>query len=172
MLTKIIGCAIITLCASKIGFDEAGKYTKRVKEIREFQMALVSLKGEISFCRTPLSEALVKTGQRLKTSVAEIFTSAGVNLKSGVKSAKEVWDGALYATQNKLSLKNDEMYVLSSFGGLLGISDAAGQLDNIELTTAKLIMCEKQALEDEKRLSKLYRSMGVIGGIFLSILLL
>ena len=172
MLTKVLGCAVIIICAAKIGFDEAARYSERVREIREFQTALISLKGEISFCRTPLSEALIKTGKRLKTAVADIFIRAGEGVKSGKMTALQAWDEAISDSKKKLTLKDDEMYIITSFGKLLGASDAVGQLENIELTSSKLVMCENLALEDERKHAKLYRSLGIIGGMFLAILFL
>ena len=170
MILRLLGCALIMLCAAKIGFDEAARYGKRVLEIRDFQTALLALKGEISFCRTPLAEALSKTGERLKTPVAEIFKKTAEGLRSHSVTAQEAWDGAVRAAKPRLALKADDIYIISMFGKLLGVSDAAGQLDNIELTSERLSRCETQAAEDERKLSKLYRSLGVIGGAFLAIL--
>lgn len=170
MLLKILGSIVIILCAAKIGFDEAARYTRRVREIRELQSALIALKGEISFCRTPLSSALIKTGQRLKTSINQIFVRAGEALRDGGKSAGEAWEAALFNVEKELSLKNEELYILSTFGKLLGISDAGGQIENIELAREKLAVCEKQALEDEAKFARLYRSLGIIGGVFTAIL--
>ncbi|MDR0406091.1 MAG: stage III sporulation protein AB [Clostridiales bacterium] len=172
MLIKLIGGAVIILCAAKIGFDEAGKYGKRVRELRELQVALVALKGEISFCRTPLAEALTKTARRLKTPAGEVFLAAGGGLKDGAATVKEAWDGAISAARKNLSLNGDDLDILSAFGGLLGMSDAAGQLENIELTSAKLSAREAEAEREEQRFAKLYRSLGVIGGIFLAVLFL
>ncbi|OQB14170.1 MAG: stage III sporulation protein SpoAB [Firmicutes bacterium ADurb.Bin193] len=172
MLIKLIGCAIIIACTAKIGFDEAGKFTKRVREIRELQGALIALKGEISFCRTPLAQALIKTGQRLSYPVSELFKKAGTALNSGGITAKDAWDDALFSIDKKLSLKSEEIYILSSFGSLLGTGDAAGQIENIELAASKLIMCERNATEDERKFVRLYRGLGVACGVFISILFL
>lgn len=170
LMIRLLGCALIMLCSAKIGFEEARKYTRRVKEIREFQSALIALKGEISFCKSPLPEALLRTGEKLKTDVAQIFIKAGENLKKGTKSTKSVWEDAVFAARKSLAMKSDEIYIINTFGNLLGISEEVGQLENIELTTAKLISCEKQAIEDEQKNTKIYRSLGIVAGIFLSII--
>ena len=167
---RMLGSVLIMLCSAKIGFEEAGRFKRRVEEIREFQTALVALKGEICFCRSPLAEALVKTGERLETAVAEIFITAGKAIGRGEAAARTAWETAVFSTQKKLALKNGELHVINTFGGLLGISDEAGQLENIELTTAKLIACEKKAAEDEQKNSKVYKSLGIAAGIFLAII--
>ena len=170
LMIRLLSCALIMLCSAKIGFEEAKKYTRRVKEIRDFQAALIALKGEICFCKSPLPEALIRTGEKLKTDVAKIFLKAGENLKKTSKSTKAVWEDAVFSARRNLSMKNEEIYIINAFGNLLGISDEAGQLENIELTTAKLISCEKQAIEDEQKNVKLYKSLGIVAGIFLSII--
>lgn len=170
MLVKILGSIIIMLCAVKIGFEEAGKFTIRVNEIRDFQTALLSLKGEISFCRTPMSDALTNASKSLKTAVAELFKLAGAELKSASITAAEAWERAVAKNSHRLSLKGDDLYIIESFGNLLGASDTAGQLENIELAMSRLSLCENQALEDERRHGRLYRSLGIIGGIVLAVI--
>ncbi|NLB81716.1 MAG: hypothetical protein GX800_08950 [Clostridiaceae bacterium] len=71
-----------------------------------------------------------------------------------------------------MALKNDELHILNGFGKLLGINDAGGQIENIELTCDKLTVCENQAIEDEKKFARLYRALGIIGGVFTAILFL
>jgi len=172
VLQKILGCVVIVMCAAKIGFDEAARFTRRVREIREFQTALVALKGEIGFCKTPLPQALAKVGQNLKTSIRHIFIKAGGAMKEGGRYADEVWETTVSTVKKDLSLKSEEIYILNTFGKLLGTSDVVGQIENIELTSSKLDICERQALDDEIKFARLYRSLGVIGGIFTAILFL
>jgi len=171
MLTKLIGSAIVVCASSKIGYDAGNRYTRRVKEIRAFQSGLWTLQSEISFCRTMLAEALEKSSTLIQTVASDVFLNSSENLKncSGI-TAKEAWAKALFDNQKKLSIGADELSILSSFGGLLGASDASGQISNIELTIAKLGVCERQAVEDEKKLTKLYRSLGVIAGVFIAII--
>ena len=49
MLVKLLGCIIIILCSAKIGFEEAAKYSTRVKEIRSFKRLLPHLKEKSDF---------------------------------------------------------------------------------------------------------------------------
>ncbi len=170
MIIKIIGCIVIMLCSVKIGFDEAGKFRTRINEIREIQTAFAALKGEIGFRRAPIAEALANAGIMLKTSVAKLFLTAKDELKSDNITAAEAWERSFEKTKEQLCLTAEELYIVSSFGKLLGVSDTSGQLENIELATARLELCEKQAIEDERRRGRLYRSLGVIGGIVLAVI--
>ncbi|NLB81717.1 MAG: hypothetical protein GX800_08955 [Clostridiaceae bacterium] len=92
MLSKLLGCTVIIMCAGKIGFDEAARFSSRVTEIRELQTALVSLIGEIELWRTPLATALIRTGGKLKTEIRQLFLKAGEKLKNDNISVDEVWE--------------------------------------------------------------------------------
>ncbi len=170
MLIKLLGCGIIMLCTAKIGFDKAGRFTRRVGEIRELQTALAALKGEIGFARTPMPEALIKTGQRLKTAVAGIFSASGEALRTCDITAGTAWETGIDASKKDLALKEDDIYIIRSFGELLGGGDVAGQLENIDLAMARLSVSEGEAIEDERKHARLYRTLGIIGGIVLAVI--
>lgn len=68
-------------------------------------------------------------------------------------------------------LKPEDKTLLLEIGDFLGGSDIDGQLSNLQIkmeTASKLL---HEAEEEKKRKSKLFRSLGVLGGAFAAILL-
>ena len=68
--------------------------------------------------------------------------------------------------------KGDERNLILSIGNVLGTSDTQGQLAAMELYSAKLDSMIKASDEQYSRKGKLYRSLGVLSGAMLGILML
>lgn len=69
-------------------------------------------------------------------------------------------------------LQNEERKLLSDFGRILGASDAQGQLTSIESLEAELQQLEKKRSDCYLQKGKLYRSVGVLFGVMIGILVI
>ena len=78
------------------------------------------------------------------------------------------WESAA----DECRFKGDERNLILSLGNVLGTSDTQGQLAAIELYSAKLDSMIKASDEQYSRKGKLYRSLGVLSGAMLGILML
>lgn len=170
-MSEIMGSAIIVMASSKIGYDTANKYVRRVKEIQAFQSGLWGLRSDIGFCQTMLGTALRKVSELVPTNASKVFRDASEKLgEDGDMTAANAWCSALAENEKELSLMVDELSVLYAFGNLLGTSDVSSEMENIEVAIEKLKICENAAKGDEKKYSKMYKGLGVIGGLFLALL--
>jgi len=150
------------------GLMKSGELAKREKSLRNFKTALGILESEIVFSSHYLKHALDR--------ISEICGCGGVfsdiSEQIGQKTVLEAWKEALVKNQKKLNLKNSDVEFLEILGSELGRSDKEQQVRNIRHVSALL----EQALEDAHaeylRTAKLYRSMGVLGGLFVAILFL
>ena len=70
------------------------------------------------------------------------------------------------------SLKEGDIEILADIGKNLGTSDMEGQLSMLSLQRAELEMLISSAETDCERKSKLYRSLGVLTGAFISVMLI
>lgn len=82
-----------------------------------------------------------------------------------------VWQEGLHAGINT-AFRPEDIEFLDQVGLSLGSTDIAGQLNTLELHKNNLAMIRQKAEEECKRKTKLYRSLGVLSGVFLSIMLL
>jgi len=187
MIAKLLGATIVIFACGKIGFDFAARLARRVNEIRGSITALVALKGEMTFKGIPLGDALIHAGEAAENgttdNIHKIFKSAGtaLNLKLGM-TAQEVWQTVLdndfdragrfrdIPSVTGLSIGEKDLEILRSLGPLLGKSDIENQLGNIMLVMKKLEIAEKEAIEEERKYGKLYKSAGLLIGALIAIL--
>lgn len=84
-------------------------------------------------------------------------------------SAGEAWK---YAVENsKTNMTKEDLNLLEGFDKLLGKTDIEGQLSEIELIGKFMDGQIINAEDEQKKNEKLYRSLGIIAGIAIVIIL-
>ncbi len=86
-------------------------------------------------------------------------------------SFQQSWCSAL-KTYPIFSLKASDLDILADIGRKLGTSDMEGQLSMLNLQRTELEMLISSVEEDCEKKSKLYRSLGVLAGAFISVMLI
>lgn len=81
------------------------------------------------------------------------------------------WCNAL-KTNPPPSLKKTDLEILLGIGRKLGTSDMEGQISNLNLQRTELEMLISSLEADYEKKSKLYRSLGVLAGAFISVMLI
>jgi len=69
-------------------------------------------------------------------------------------------------------LQEGELSVIKSIGAALGTSDVQGQLSMLEVNTRLLESYAEQAREQYMKKGKLYRTMGLLAGLFVAVLII
>ncbi len=69
-------------------------------------------------------------------------------------------------------MNQSDAELLADVGGQLGTSDTESQISTLELQRAELMQLLSAAETDYIKKSKLYRSMGVLAGAFISVMLI
>jgi stage III sporulation protein AB len=171
MVIKIIGAVVILGSTSIIGFSLARDCSKRPGILRELQAALQMLENEICYMSNLLSDAFMRIYKASNTDAAILFKDAADRLNLLGTTAYEAWETAVNDQYARLSLKKEDKAILLNFGKMLGNSDLDGQISNIRLTASQLKLQELKAEETRKKNEKMYRSLGVLGGLALIIIL-
>lgn len=86
------------------------------------------------------------------------------------RSFRESWCGAVSENIPRGAKKSD-IELLTDIGKKLGASDLDGQISTISLWQSEVVSAISSAEEDYDRKAKLYRSLGVLTGAFISIML-
>lgn len=172
MLFKIIGSIAVVLGSSFLGYIFSKDCTIRPQELRILQGLLQMFENEISFLSSLLADAFLKISKSSSSEVISFFKDTALKVKSGNCNASEAWESAVKENIKKTSLNKEDEEILVSFGKMLGSSDVEGQIKNIRLTINQLEMQEQKAEESRKKNEKMYRSLGMLGGLALVIILL
>jgi stage III sporulation protein AB len=173
MIVNVLAAAIIVTFSGVLGSRLANRYSLRVKEIRLFQGAISELESEIIYFRSFLPDVFEKLAHNSLGGLARFFYAVGEKLsaKSGY-SVAEAWEASLLESKPFLNLDREEYEIISQFGRHLGIGDNEGHRRCFDMMQQKLRNQERKADEARVRYEKMYRSLGLLGGLALALILL
>lgn len=158
---KIAIFCIITLTCTLIGFEFSASLRRRVTYLTQLQRALLEIEDAIGFLLLPLKEIYARLALEPGAVGALFQNAAPGDSASFEKALSSIGD-----------LTRSDREILSSLGTFLGSSDRDNQLKNLQLCQKRLEENLSAAKENRKTNGRLYQSLGVLGGLFLAIVLL
>lgn len=171
MVIKVIGSVLLVCATSLIGFSLAADCSRRPRILREFQALMQMFENEISYLSNLLADAFIRIYKTSNTEAAVLFKDAAVNLEVSGTTADSAWEKAVEENYLKLALNKEDRSILLNFGKMLGKSDLEGQINNIKLISSQLKLQELKAEEMKAKNEKMYRSLGVLSGLAIVIIL-
>lgn len=161
--TILIGIIIIS---SYIGILKSKTYENRVIELNQFQNALVMFKSKIEFTYEPLKNIFEDISKVIYSKEDNIF-------KKTIQKEENIYDAWSNAIdESKTFMTSEDKEIIRMMGKLLGKTDIKGQVNEI-LLTESLIKKQIEKAEYEKNKNvKLYKTMGVVLGIGICIILI
>jgi stage III sporulation protein AB len=170
---KWIGALFILLAAATLGNRQAARQRRRVSELEEFRLALRLLSAEVGYTATPLPRALKEVVPRLgQEEVRNFFREAVGRLAEGGENAGGAWTYATEKSRRSLALEGADLAaVLRAAAGLGGLGRVE-QVKQLEAAEAELAKLAAEAAEGLAGREKMWRYLGVLGGITVVILLL
>lgn len=169
---KILGSGLILSACTGLGFILARDYLERPRQLRSIESALQMLETEIVYGATPLSEALDHIAAGCDPGVTVLFSQTARELRlSGGCTAGEAWQQSLAAFYQTSAVKDVDIAVLKRLGVSLGLSDRMDQKKHLKLAREQLRQEIRQAEELAQKNGRLYRYLGVLGGLALVLVL-
>lgn len=164
-LIKTIGCLMIILSSSTLGFYYSRLYGERLNNLINFQHCIQILETEIIYAATPLPEALKEVYSKGNKKISYIFNEIRKYLINDKNS--NVYDGFLYIVselKESLCFKEEDIEIILSFGRSLGISNRVDQEKHFKVILLQLKNQQREAEEEKAKNGKMYKSLGVLIG--------
>lgn len=164
------GCAALGVMSSK----RLGNRMKTLEGIRSF---IRRLEIEMRYAGLPVAEAMRSAGEKTAGAARELFEGVADDLQNNSGEAI----GGIFGKRLESIRKNRDIYgaltdrdaqMLVDFSKNLGSSDWASQKNNFEHTQKLLEEEITAAKEAFGKKSKMFRTLGVLGGLLLAVLLL
>lgn len=171
-MIKTIGMGCILISATILGWYMDRLKILRIQDLEGLSRLLHMLYSEVNYSITPLPTALEEIMAKNDTRINCIFKEL-LNLienKTG-ESISVLWEQAIKSQSAYIYLEEEDIKNLSSFGQTLGYLDKEMQKKNIEMTLAYIEEQIKRLAKQQHKNGRLYRSLGVLGGCLLCILL-
>ncbi len=162
---KGLGCLLLLVCCTMSGLYAAAQLRRRVRHLERLKLLLDQMGTTLRFTRPTIADLLAMLAEQ--PCFAELRF-----LQDAVARDIPFPDGWETAIAEDMSLSEEERDLLSTVGQTLGSTDLDGQLSALSLCSARLDSLRNDAQAAAQSRCRLYPGMGVLGGIFLVILLL
>lgn len=173
LVFKLLGCSLVFVVSSLIGVVLAKAYSTRVQNIIDMITAFEILHTKISYNQTTLDEIFIDIGMQLGGVVGEVFNKMGEAFEGNMLyTADELWGKVIEENIKKCDFSFDDIQVINEFSYMLGKSDIEGQLRNIDMTLSRLKSQLVRAENEEKKYSRMYKNVGILGGMGLAVILI
>ena len=164
MLLKLTGCALIALT----GLGAGCMLTKRLGARHDF------------FGKFCVFISLLQT--RIRYDSADIFTlvsccaeGAGLELFESADDNlpfADFWNSEIEKIPKKAGINNSDKELLSEFGSMLGTTDVEGQLKHLEMYGSIFQKRLQDSQAEFRDKSRIYRALGLFGGISAALIIL
>ena len=172
-MLKMLGIGMVIATSSAIGFSMSKDLEKRVVQLTELKRMFVMLQGEIKYGKTPLAEGFGKVGQRSGPLFQGFlqYLSEDMEKRDG-RSLSRIFEEGVDLKLEHCYLAKEDLEQLKTVGSHLGYLDIDMQLRNIDLYLEQLNENCIQARQNYQNKSRVYHCLGVMGGLFLAIILI
>lgn len=164
---------MIIISGAGLGFAVSGELARRKRMLEMILRMIILLRGEIRYGNKSLYDAFTGASGKLEGKYREFFILIAQEMrqKTGTSFGKIFRE----CTKKCLNLdclsreERDRFYSLGDQLGYLGLDMQLKQLDQMEKETEYAIRKLEKDFQEKK---KLYRSLGILGGVFVAVLFL
>lgn len=171
-MLKFCGILLILASGSGMGFRAAYNVRLRLEQLKQLKKAFILLKGEIRYSHQTMNVALMTAAKKASEPISGIFHDTALQLeKYDGRPMSEIWSNSVKNAGDKLLLSGRQLTFLEEIGNTLGYLDKEMQMNQFDLHLEQL---SREIEEEEKSIkdsTKLYRCLGVMGSILVTIIL-
>ena len=181
-ILKLGGGILVFMASTLFGFYRSRLLVRRVNWIRATMHGLQRLETEISFRGSLLIEALtsIKSDRSGEDFFAVLYPFIMTNQDENARSntmrqrfldIRQCWEQSLNELVHQSPAKALEIDILRQLGRSLGRSDCDDQIKHLRLTAIQLQEALEQANAEMTKYQSMWRSLGLLGGAMMVILL-
>lgn len=166
MITRLLGAAMIVTASSSWGWRAAARLEARPQQLRALMSMLEMLETDISYGGVPLPVALRRIGRTLPEPAGPLARDTAARL-GGPRPVPvaEAWRLAVDGAAPRSALQAADWTIMTDLGEVLGASDREDQVRHLRLAHARLGQAIAPAEEEARRLGRVWRSLGLFGGL-------
>ena len=172
-MIKLIGAILVLISAYAIGSLLALQVKEQEKWLKDIKTALFLLTGELEYRQVPLPDALSIIGKRHGGRIASFFQTLSEELAQNEGfSLQELWKKEAVTALKDAPLSKAQKEEFSDLGLYFMETDKETRRNSLEFYLKRLEEEIVNLRETGKDKAYLCRTLGMLGGIFLLILVL
>lgn len=172
MAFKIIGAVCIIIATTAIGFGQSFRLHLRYRELLELKKILCLFSGEVRFGGGTMEEAFETVARMSGPPFRNffLFLTGEMKKKEGERLT-DIWNRAVEEHLKDAHLTDSDKDILIRLGNELGCLDRETQQNTIALATEQVEDTRKELHEELPKKMRLYNCLGILAGVFITILL-
>jgi stage III sporulation protein AB len=156
-----------------MGFYYSYLVKERFLNSERIRKALICLRGEIQFGRTPMPEALSSVARHTTGNISEFFYEVSRELRSGRGSSFAViWQEKTERYLEGKCIQKEDVTELKELGQTLGYLDSVMQVNTLNLYLERMQETLIRQNKEKQDKVRLYNLLGIIGGIMITIIII
>ena len=172
-MIRLAGGFLVIGAASLFGFRAADTLEEEYLQMQDIRRIVYMLQGEIRYARSFLSEAFLA----IAANQEEPYRSWLLSMQEKMDLREEgslpcIWEEKAREHLARLALKEGEKRRLYALGRYLGTADVKMQISHLQMYAEHLETRMEEMQQTMQTQKKLYRVLGMSGGILLAILLI
>jgi len=172
MYLRVIGIFAVMVGSVGLGFFYAAKEQFRIQDLQEIKKALLILSSEIEYMKTPLAIACANIAKRTEHTAQKLFqTFSSLLSKSQGETAYQLWLTSLDEIKDKSFLIPEDLNIIEGFGKTLGYLDKHMQQNAINYAINYIDEKAASLQQQGEKNKRMYRSLGVICGLLITVVL-
>lgn len=169
-MIKFLGLVLIVVTSSCIGFYLANNLNKRVVLLEKNLLLVDKMQTYIRYNHTPTNQIISELSNDENFENLHYIEKCQ-NLLKETNDFPKAWKCSVEQCKNELNIDNKDINILKSIGDTLGSVDVEGQLNDFKLKENLIKQNLKDAVSIKNNYSKMYRSLGILCGIGVAIIL-
>ena len=172
---KLIGAALVVFAGAGFGACPVHKMKERIKEWEELYFCLLRLKSEISHGGKPLPEAITAAADSKRDGKEGRYRFVMRTLAEHLERGREAYETQLRFCvaegfrDSVITTEEQEAFVDVFL--LLGGGDKEKQVQMLTYYAENVRQAIVQEKQKKKEKSYVYRSLGILGGVFLAVVM-
>ena len=167
---KIIGMLLVLAASSGMGFLFSKMSSERINDLKEWHKGLVLIKNEIGYALTPMADAFFLAQKKTEGSISHFFGEIG-NLFINTSIPLGQISDSLIIGQLKISCLNEgDMESAALFIKEIGAKDKESQISQLELMIKSVEEVIDEAKEKNEKNGKLFKTLGILAGVFVIVI--
>ena len=175
MVIKWAGIGLVLFSGTGWGMWMAWRWRARLEALETLRQMIFGLKGEITYSRAPLEEALERVGRRENGFLGRLFTGAPREIAaSREETFSKIWEKQVElikkGPQGEI-LDEKDIKQLAGLGGRLGYLDVDMQERTLLLYLEQLELSISRLRGEMRERCRLSTALGMMGSLLLVILM-
>lgn len=168
---KWLGALLLVGTTTWIGFDMSNRLGERANQIRQFILSLQMVEAEMVYSQLTLQQIFLTVSKKTSFPINRFYDQLSNQLTEVVTDFLAIWDDELNELMKISALKKNEHEIIKQFGRNLGQHTFIQQQKHIKLAIHHLQRELDEAIDQRRKYEKMMRSLGILIGLFIVLLL-